>query len=135
MTVTRHGSATRRRPLEKLAHTVRQEIADDTNVSEGKDLSIAAGLELPDRLANLNATRIFLPSRVSAGAMFQFLIAMMTKNTLPARTRELIILRLVWLARCVYEFSHHAEGNPHKSGNDHYRPGQNLGLSLLEIMS
>ena len=78
-------------------------------LSKEKTLAIAAEMGLPDRLANLNATRIFLHSPVLAGAMFQFLIALMTKNTLSARTRELIILRLAWLAKCVYEFSDHAE--------------------------
>jgi 4-carboxymuconolactone decarboxylase len=78
-------------------------------LSKEETLKIAAELRLPERLANLNATRIFLYSPVSAGAMFEFLIAMMTKNTLPARTRELIILRLAWLGRSIYEFSHHAK--------------------------
>ena len=78
-------------------------------MSKEEALKIAKDLGLPDRLASLNATRIFLYSPTSAGAMFNFLIAMMQKNTLPARTRELIILRLAWQGKSVYEFSHHAE--------------------------
>jgi len=78
-------------------------------MSKEATLKIAKELHLPERLANLNATRIFLYSPASAGGMFTFLISMMTENTLPARTRELIILRLAWLGKSVYEFSHHAE--------------------------
>lgn len=78
-------------------------------MSREDTLKIAKDLGLPEPLANLNATRIFLHSPASAGAMFTFLIAMMTENTLSARTRELIILRLAWRGKSVYEFSHHAE--------------------------
>ena len=78
-------------------------------MSKEDTLKVAKELGLPERLANLNATRIFLYSPISAGAMFNFLIAMMTTDTLSVRLRELIILRLAWLGKSVYEFSHHAE--------------------------
>ncbi len=76
-------------------------------MSQEETAAIVRKYGLPERVGQLNLARILLKSEACGVALFNFLIALMQRNTLSVSIRELVILRVAWLSKSEYEFSHH----------------------------
>jgi alkylhydroperoxidase family enzyme len=70
-------------------------------VRRGKE----AGVD--ERFSSLNAFRVMLHNSRAAGAVVELLRTLMFRNTVNARSRELVILRNGWRTRSEYEFCQH----------------------------
>jgi alkylhydroperoxidase family enzyme len=68
---------------------------------------LGAQLGIPDWLATANIFRGLLQSRSGAAAVYGVLDNLFFHGKLPARTRELVILRIGWRARSEYVFCNH----------------------------
>lgn len=55
----------------------------------------------------LNAVRLMLQNPTAGGALYNVIGTIMNHNTIPARTRELVILRTGWRTGSEYEFCRH----------------------------
>lgn len=80
---------------------------------------LMAGLERDGQVFNIFATLARHPGLLRRWLVFANHI--LAKSTLPARERELVILRMGWLCRAEYEWGHHVA------------MGRQAGLSAAEI--
>ena len=87
---------------------------------ETRRLGKEAGID--DDLVNVNAFRALINNPGAAAGAHRLLTALMFHNQLPARTRELVILRTGWRTGSEYEFCQHV------------RVSRNLKLSEDEIL-
>lgn len=86
---------------------------------DGETRELMAGLERDGRVLNIFATLARHPGLLRRWLVFATHV--LSKSTLPARERELAILRMGWLCRAEYEWGHHVD------------MGQQAGLSAAEV--
>ena len=70
-------------------------------------LRIAKEHGIDQFVAAIDGFRPVMHSPAAASAVANLLLTLMTRNTLSARTRELVILRIGWRAGSEYEFCNH----------------------------
>jgi alkylhydroperoxidase family enzyme len=89
------------------------------NEWDTETMELMASLERDGRVFNIFATLARHPGLLRRWLVFATHI--LAKSTLPARDRELVILRMGWLCRAEYEWGHHVA------------MGQEAGLSAAEV--
>ena len=67
----------------------------------------AARVGVPEGMADLSVFRLLLRHERLAGAVHGLLHQLLWEGTLDARLRELIIMRIGWVQRSVYEWTQH----------------------------
>ena len=76
-------------------------------ISKEDGIRLANEYGIAPMVASIDGFRPVMHSPATAGAVANLLLTLMTRNTLSARTRELVILRMGWRAGCEYEFCNH----------------------------
>jgi alkylhydroperoxidase family enzyme len=76
-------------------------------ISKEDGLRIAKEHGIDQFVAGIDGFRPVMHSPTAANAVANLLLALMTRNTLSARTRELVILRIGWRSGSEYEFCNH----------------------------
>ena len=76
-------------------------------ISKQDGLHIANEHEIDEQVASIDGFRPIMHSPPAAVAVANLLLALMTRNTLSARARELVILRIGWRTGSEYEFCNH----------------------------
>lgn len=84
-----------------------------------KQAEILASMNFGGKVANIFATAVRNPEMMEAWNHFGMYI--LRSSSLPARDREILILRTAWLIHCEYEFAQHT------------LVGKSCGLALDEI--
>ncbi len=74
---------------------------------ENETRELLAGLERDGRIFNIFTTLARHPGLLRRWLVFATHV--LGKSTLPARDRELVILRMGWLCRAAYEWGHHVD--------------------------
>ncbi|MFC0081453.1 carboxymuconolactone decarboxylase family protein [Aciditerrimonas ferrireducens] len=76
-------------------------------LEEDRALAVAAEARVPEVLARLHVFRLLLGRPSLAKGLSGLLLALLTSEVLPARLRELQILRVAWRRGSAYEWSQH----------------------------
>lgn len=76
-------------------------------ISKLDGLRIANEHGIDEQVASIDGFRPIMHSPPAAAAVANLLLALVTRNTLSARTRELVILRIGWRTGSEYEFCNH----------------------------
>jgi alkylhydroperoxidase family enzyme len=75
------------------------------SIDEAK--KVAADLEVPVQIAELNVFRVLLRNPPVAKRVNDLLLTLLFRGKLEARLRELVIMRLGWTTRSNYEWTQH----------------------------
>ena len=76
-------------------------------ISKNDGTRLAKEHGIPEMVAGIDGFRPVMHSPATASAVANLLLTLMTRNTLNARTRELVILRIGWRTGSEYEFCNH----------------------------
>jgi alkylhydroperoxidase family enzyme len=76
-------------------------------IAKEDGLQVAKEHGIDQFVAGIDGFRPILHSPAAASAVADLLLTLMTQNTLSARIRELVILRIGWRAGSEYEFCNH----------------------------